>query len=342
MTEEIFAYLMDDLCPQRRAAVEQRLAEDPAWRRELERLRDCLAECGDAGKCLEEPPQDLVERTCHLVEHVWHSPSGEAVLRHSDHAAAAFAATAAAAPVSGWSLADVTIGGGVLLLIAALVTPAVFETRAASRRAACESNLRTLGAALFDYQDEHNQQLPRVEPGQNAGMYALALVEGGYLTREQILDHLVCPDSELADDIFDGRAAIEIPSREELVAARGARLAEFRKRMGGSFAYPLGYHDETGAYQQRPFTGDEQAPLLSDAPMLAPREVRSVNHGGQGQNVIDQSLRVRFRTEAVVAGDDIFLNDEGRQAAGVSRRDSVLGPSDVGPDGPIVPIGLAR
>jgi hypothetical protein len=244
--------------------------------------------------------------------------------------------------VCGWSLADVTIGGGVLLLIAALVTPAVFETRAASRRAACESNLRTLGAALFDYQDEHNQQLPRVEPGQNAGMYALALVEGGYLTREEIRDRLVCPESKLAEDIFDGRAAIEIPSREELAAASGARLAELRKRMGGSYAYSLGYQNETGAYQQRPFTGDKQAPLLSDAPMPARRGVRSVNHGGQGQNVIDQSMRVLFRPEAVVGGDDIFLNDEGLQAAGVSRRDSVLAPSDVGPDGPIVPKGLAR
>jgi len=59
MTEELFAYLMDDLPSDRRAEVEAKLAADPAWQNELKRLQECLAANEDPCHCLEEPPANL-------------------------------------------------------------------------------------------------------------------------------------------------------------------------------------------------------------------------------------------------------------------------------------------
>ena len=70
MTDELVAYLLDDLCPERRAEVERRLGHDAEWQREFERLKECFAETGDPAKCADEPPQDLVTRTCCMVEKV--------------------------------------------------------------------------------------------------------------------------------------------------------------------------------------------------------------------------------------------------------------------------------
>src|SRR5688572_20298550 len=82
MTDELVAYLMDDLPPERRAAVEEKLATDFEWQREKKRLEECLAACGDPCKCAEEPPQDLVEKTCTLVESSGNHPAPAQVRKH--------------------------------------------------------------------------------------------------------------------------------------------------------------------------------------------------------------------------------------------------------------------
>jgi hypothetical protein len=342
MTDELFAYLMDDLSPERRAAVEQRLATDPAWQRELKRLRECLAENADAGKCLEEPPQDLVERTCFLVQRVEDDPC----CRESEHSYRTAAFTSAS-PCLGrgfgrWSAADLTIGGGVLLMVAALMTPALFESREAARRSMCQNNLQTFGAALFNYQEGRGHQLPPVEPGESAGMYAVKLVESGVLTREQLRQLLVCPESRLADDVFAGRIAIDLPSRRQLQLARDEQRARMIMLLGGSYAYRLGFYDENGRYQDPPFTGEQGSPLMGDAPHFTTAGARSANHGGNGFNFVDQSLAVRFRRNCLLGGDNLFTNVKGEQAAGLEPNDVVLGRSEIGRDGPVIEIRIER
>jgi hypothetical protein len=344
MTDELFAYLMDDLSPERRAAVEQRLETDPAWQRELKRLQDCLAENADPAKCLDEPPQDLVERTCFLVQRVEDEPRGSSP--QSEHSRCAIAFTAASPCLGGgfgrWSAADLTIGGGVLLMVAALMTPALFESREAARRSMCQNNLQTFGAALFNYQEGRGHRLPPVEPGETAGIYALELVESGVLTREQLRQLLVCPESRLADDVFAGRVAINLPSRQQLQLARAEQRVRMVKLLGGSYAYRLGYYDENGEYQHPSFTGEQGSPLLGDAPQFTSAGVRSANHGGNGFNLVDQSLAVRFRTKCLLGGDNLFTNDEGEQAAGLEPDDVVLGRSEIGRDGPVIEIRFGR
>jgi hypothetical protein len=230
----------------------------------------------------------------------------------------------------------------VLLMVAALMTPALFESRVAARRSMCQNNLQTFGAALFNYQEGRGHRLPPVESGESAGMYALKLVESGLLTREQLRQLLICPESPLADDVFAGRIAINLPSRRQLQLARAEQRARMIKLLGGSYAYRLGYYDGNGQYQDPSFTGEHGSPLMGDAPHFTSAGVRSANHGGNGFNLVDQSLAVRFRTNCLLGGDNLFTNVEGEQAAGLEPEDVVLGRSEIGRDGPVIEIRLSR
>jgi hypothetical protein len=341
MTDEIFAYLMDDLTPERRAAVEEKLATDFEWQREKRRIEECLADCGDPCKCAEEPPQDLVTKTCHLVENSDEIIKSRQQAKKKRRKAATPVFSAATAFGFGsrrWGLADLTVGGGALMMLGLLIVPAVFESRDASRRSFCQNNLRVFGSALFQYQEAHDSRVPAIGPAENAGRYAVELLENGLLTRDELRQLLVCPESPLAADLAAGRVSLVLPSREALESASGQQLAAWLKSMGGSYAYRVGYFDQGGDYREVMFTGDSQSPLMADAPSLSPHGVRIVNHAG-GQNVLDQGLGVRFRTDVLNRGrDHIFLNREGEHAAGLGPKDVALIRSEYGPNGPLVPI----
>jgi hypothetical protein len=325
MTDELVAYLLDDLCPERRAEVERRLQSDAAWRGELERLRECLAATGDPARCVDEPPRDLVRKTCCFVERVGAAPASVGLTP----------AAARSCSGSNWSLADVTVGGGVLLTLGMLMLPAMRESRDAARRAVCENNLRVLSSALFDYQTEHAHRLPRVAPGESSGEFVLELVESGVISREALADALVCPDSKLADDRFAGRANWHIPLRQELDAAQGDERRQLVVWLGGTYAYRSGYFDPDGTYRQVQYTGDTNEPVMADAPRISSSGVRSANHGGCGQYVMYQGHCVRFRANSDLAADvdNIYLNQDGEHAAGLDRWDVVLIKSGYGPAG---------
>ena len=344
MTDELVAYLLDDLCPDRRAEVEQRLESDAAWRRELQRLQECLAATGDPTKCVDDPPRDLVKRTCCYVERAC----------DGDNSAPAGAAALLAAPLHdcgrpAWSLTDFAVGGGVLLTLGMLMMPALRESRDASRRLVCQNNLLSLASRLSDYADGHGHQLPAVNPGQNAGRYAMELAGSGQANPIQLAQMRVCPDSDYAEEIASGRAPIRIPTQEDIDSARGEQLAQMLQWMGGSYAFILGYRDDRGVYRQVRFTGNAYLPMLADAPRLSRSGVRSVNHGGCGQYIVYQDLSVRFCANCDLSAnlDNIFLNYDGQHAAGCEQADIVLGLSGAGPDGPaqkirIVPISVEK
>jgi hypothetical protein len=357
MTDDLVAYLLDDLGPDRRAEVELRLEHDAVWRRELQRLQQCLAAtdadssedaagCGP-GEQFDEPPRDLVKRTCCYVERAC-----DAAASPLSGAAALLATPRHEGGRPGWSLADFAVGGGVLLTLGMLMMPALRESRDASRRLVCQDNLRALASRLGDYADGHARQLPAINPGQTAGRYAMALAGSGLINPIQLAQYRVCPDSDYAEEIAAGRAPLRIPTQAEIEAARGEQLAQMLQWMGGSYAFILGYRDERGVYHQIPFTGKAYLPMLADAPRLSGAVVRSVNHGGCGQFVVFQDLSVRYRANCDLSAnlDNIFLNFNGQHAAGCQQDDIVLGVSEASPDGPlqerqennIVPIDLAK
>lgn len=330
MTDELLAYLLDDLSPAQRAAVEDRLCEDPAWRREYQRLRDCLATTNDPRSCVEEPPCDLLKRTCGLVERAESTPP----LRLPGVATLSAAGEPAVAG-SRWSLTDCTVCAGVVGVLAMLMLPAMRESRDAARRQVCQARLGALGALLYKYQENHGKQLPAVNPGEPAGIFAVELMERAGVPRDEVELMVTCPNSEEAMRRFTGGPAPHIPTRAELAAAKGPARIILVRTMGGSTAYRLGRYDQRHEYVRPRFTGGSDEPMCSDAPSVSRSGVYSVNHVG-GHNVLDQSLRVTFLTDVFWAADkNIFLNFAGRPAAGEDDRDVVLARSDHGPDGPI-------
>jgi hypothetical protein len=218
------------------------------------------------------------------------------------------------------------------------VTPALFESRDAARRSICQSNLQRLGSVIFDYQQVRDNRLPRVGPGESAGVYSIELLEKSGLTQARLRELLLCPESQLADDVYAGRVQFQIPTRAEYEAATGAELKQMLRTLGGSYAFRMGYY-ENREYHQPRFSGEVGLPLLADAPVISPSGVRSGNHA-QGHNVLDEALSTRLCGSCVLPErrDNIYLNLDNQPAAGRTRDDVVLASGRFSPDGPMLPV----
>lgn len=357
MTDELVAYLLDDLCPERRANVEQRLQEDHAWQQELERLKECFASCGDiadgrgdqgdqqslaasAAAEIIEPPHDLVHKTCCYVERACGSPGPD----DSTKAATLSPETRGGGRRSSWSMADIAVGGGVLAVLGMLMLPALQESRGAARRLTCEKNLQTLGAGLYSYQQNHGHWLPTVGPGQSGAQYAAALAQYSGFKPEELAPLLMCPESPEAQRTAEMKATVRIPSYEELASTYGNRYVPAEKPWAGNYAYVVGYRDERGEYHYVKYTGSEEKPMLADPPQISALGVRSGSHGGRGQNVLNQSLGVKFRTNCDLAADtdNMYLNKYLAHDAGCDPNDTVLIRCDAKvseiPRGPALPM----
>lgn len=339
MTDDLIAYLLNDLTDERRAEVERQLAVDPKWRKELERLEECLEEgntpddCGEAAEesqIKEGPPGDLVTRTCTLVDSVCDSVSGlsQTTERGSGR--------------SRWTLSDLSVAVGVCLILAALVLPAIRDSRDDSRRLACQNNLRTLGTALYDYAQAHDGRLPMIRANENAGMFAVKLASAGYLPPQELAQSLVCPESKLASESTNRRVLVRVLSSRDMHGEVKLKV-QLWPIIGGSYAYRLGHFDKYGQYQQVPFTGSHEAPMLSDAPSFTLANFRSENHGGSGYNMMAQDLSCKYVVECDTACrsknyDHPFLNSDLTHAAGRSPHDVVMGRSECTALGPLAPV----
>jgi hypothetical protein len=337
------AYLLDDLPAAERAAIEERLESDEDWQAELERLRECLAAGGEPCQCSEQPPADLVARTCSLVQHL--DCDDWAARHNSPPSPNALAPMSSVTPSCGgggrWSLADLAVAAGVMCILAALAMPALQDARNQARGVTCQDNLRYVGAELFKFQLRQNHRLPQLGPDDPAGKYSVLLVSRGGVDAQDLSRHLVCPDSALAEAIAAGKVIVGIPELQQWNAASANQRAEWARTMGGDYAYNFGAFVGDGAYRMPIFTGSRHVPVLADAPDVSDAGVKVANHGGCGQFVLFQSMCVRFRKTCQLQprGDDIYLNDEGRHAAGADLSDVVLGRSEYLPTGRIVPIG---
>lgn len=330
MRERLVAYLLNDLEPAERAALEELLAGDPELRQELQRVRECLATCQQS-EAIEEAPPQLASRTCSFVEHaiaksqvIGRSRRGSKSLSESHDPLR---------PARRWSAADMVIGACVLAAITALLLPSLRANRDVARRMTCQNNMHQLGAALMDFTLRFNQGLPQIERDDNAGIFVVALADSGVLSREQVAQLVVCPGTDLADRVASGCVKIRIPTREEYLAAVGAERELLRRFMAGDYAYSLGYRDNAGQIRQVHFSGSRHVPLLADAPSQAIPGYQSANHGGCGQNVLFQDLSVKYSTQCKCRQkrDHWFLNDDGQVAAGRHENDLVLGGSATTP-----------
>lgn len=335
MKERLIAYLLDDLPEEERAEVETLLQSDPEVRNELERLRGCLNWTENDPEALTTPPDDLSHRTCDMVR------KAAAAAKNSPSPKVAAGRFAESVELAGnpcrWSWTDITVATGILLGALVLILPALYGQRETARRMTCQNNLYFLGRALANYAEISGGRIPRIAPDENAGMYTVYLAESGAASPPQIRQRFVCPTSELADKVFAGDIALQVPTRRQLAEMSGIMLQHVRECMGGSYAFSLGYRDEQGNFRQIPFAYQKTIPLLADAPSFHVPGFQSANHGACGQNVIFHDLHASYRKVCFSEGLDNhwYLNDEGKPAAGHRVTDIVLGRSEYSPRGPL-------
>lgn len=331
MRERLLAYLLNDMTAAERAAVEAELAADAELQQELDKLRECLD--SDSADCpiAETPPPQLASRTCCFVDHAiqkskalrYHPPGARALSESHDPLVRR----------RKWSVYDIGAGICVLIALGALVMPSLQTARTDSRLIACQNNMRSIGAALAAYSYQFNNGLPSVGPGENAGVFVLTLADRGVISRQELVELLVCPSSELAERVNRGCVRLQVPSREQYAKATGIERARMRQLMAGDYAYSLGYEDAQGQIRQVHLSGSRFVPMLADAPSSAIAGYQSANHGGCGQNVLFQDLSVKYckQCKCQEKRDHWFLNDDGQPAAGRHQDDIVLGSSAATP-----------
>ena len=329
MRDLLVRYLLGELDEVQQHELEERLRSSPELQRELARLRACFSAAEDQQSEAGEPPSGLAERTADQIAGILCGDEAVAGNAPKNYGAAAIEPPAY---MPKWSMADLTVAGGVFLAVAMLFVPALRDSRDSARRRDCQNNLRETGVLLASYAEEHNGYFPRVSPTDNAGMFAVHLVNEGYVDAPQLARLLVCRSSPLADDVQSGRVVVRIPNVAQLRIVHGTDLAVMRQSMGGSYAYRLGYVDGNRYHDIRN-DGQSRSPLMADAPSFQLAGFMSANHRGCGQNVLYQDQSVRYQTACTVPGmeDHLFLNTAGIPAAGRGPLDTVLGRSELTP-----------
>lgn len=329
---DLLGYLAGALEPDERLAVEESLRQDPSLREELRRvgrrlnaLRDGASDC--------QPPPGLAERTLQFIaEHEESAAGRDSSLERSEIEPSGkrkWRGAATREPLAPttqpWRLVDIAVALAVCLAGAGLIFPLLNVSRSNARVAACANNLREIGLAATAYSEHQNGFFPRVaEKGSLAagGIYAPTLLAAGYVTDPRVF---VCPGSPQADD-----PSWRIPTVAEVEAASGPELAQLHRRMGGSYGYALGYRQD-GVYRPTRNLYRESFALLADAP--SEDCFSSPNHSGKGHNVLLEDGHIVFLKSSHLDGstDDIFMNDEGKVAAGCHVNDAVVVRSDVSP-----------
>jgi hypothetical protein len=325
MRELLIRYLLGELDAAEQQELERRLAANAALRRELAHLESCFAAACEADEPCAEAPRGLAERTTERVAVGCDEPFEFS----ADRAAPMMDPPAG---VLGWSLADLTVAGGVVLAVSMLLFPALSDSRNATRRTVCQNNQRQLWFVLANYADDHGGFYPRIGPNENAGSFAVELVEKGYVRSEDLALVLVCPGAPLADAIRSGQRVIRIPSSAAIRSMSPAQLAAARRNMSPFYAYRFPYR----VGQEYHYIRDERRPLspiFSDTSGTRQDGFMSPNHGGTVVQVTNQDGSVKSFRSSTVPGynDDLFLNSIGLVAAGVGRHDTVLGRSEATP-----------
>lgn len=320
--EILLRYHFGDMAPEEQAAFERRLRDEPKLAERLEKLRECIAVNGVAG-CTEDPklvsdvPKELADRTAHAIMAGQWERATECVGRKR------------------FCLVEVIAFGVAATLLGAMIFPAIEASRESSRRIACTNNLLEIYQSLDRYQAEHGARFPEIAPTQNAGLFTVALADGGYIDRNWLREVLVCPSSDLSSQISHEQAKVVVPTREELQAALEEQLWLWRRFMAGSYAYRIGYIDG-GVYVFPKCQTNCRTALMADAPARRDGDaVVSRNHGDCGQNVLFEDGHVAFMTGcwAPDETDHLYLNDVSQIAAGRHRNDIVLAPSEATPLG---------
>ncbi|HEY3392103.1 MAG TPA: hypothetical protein VGK58_05320 [Lacipirellulaceae bacterium] len=311
MRELLIRYLLGELDAAQQRRLEDELRNSPELRRELVHLQSCFSAAQVADHASGEPP-------CGLARRVTDSVCGDSGFTRSA------AQAEPPAGVLGWSLADLTVAGGVFLAVSMLLFPALRDSRDATRRNVCANNLQNMHLVLARYAENHGNYFPGIHPQDYAGMFVVRLMHEDYVRPDDVAQLLVCPSSRLADERREEPVGLHLARFDNMHSVVGPQLARLCREAVGSYAVRIGYVDRDQYFWIRDDRSD-RTPLMADEPDFQVAGVGSANHDGYGQNVLYSSGRVVFLTSVTLPGKDhAFLNANGLPAAGLGPNDVVL------------------
>lgn len=142
---------------------------------------------------------------------------------------------------AGFTLIELLVLLAVVMILAALLLPALGQSKSAVERAKCVSNLRQLGLAARMYWDDHDDQVFAFRgPATNGG----DLFWFGWLERGQEGERAFDPTAGALYPYLQGRGV-------DLCPAFNYQLAEFKLKATGA-AYGYGYNLHLAAPPGRP------------------------------------------------------------------------------------------
>jgi hypothetical protein len=330
MRHELVGYMLGALDDAETRQVESTISRDTRLQEDLRLLKKSIEPLSVDGKFL-DPPLGLAQRTCEYVErHRANVLPGRRTSATSVGAAAVGLSEGGAGPgARSWTLLDFAVAAGILVALGVLVLPAINHGRFTAQIAACQNKLREIGTALHDYSRNHDGLIPEIPQSGNfavAGVYAPKLLEAGLVSDPQTF---VCNSSATACR----EQASEIPTWGKLVElekSNGDELDRVLAKMGGSYAYNLGYVADGNYYTTSLGRRTRRNyAVMADAPCPRRGFAQSSNHAGNGQNVLFEDLHVGYLNTCQVPGpaEDFYRNDEGEMAAGTHVDDAVVGHS---------------
>jgi hypothetical protein len=331
MREQLIRYLLGELDTEERRELRSQLRESPELQRELDQLRNCFAanreDAVDA-----PPPGRLAERTSERV-----SNSDEYELAAMSACSTRMSASDdAPAGVLGWSLADLTVAGGVMLAVSMLVFPALRDSRDGTRLNVCQNNQYQLWVLVTKHAIDHGGYYPQVRPNEKVGVFAAKLVRRGYIDPDELAVLLVCPSSPVAGKIRAGELRIHIPSREELRVMPPAELGQAVSGSSPCYGDRMAQFIGNEYLDARDFASIYSGfdPIFGD---LAgdPQDAMKSHHRGSVIQITNRNGSLKtFTTESPPAFGrdfDLYHNYLGVVAAGIGPHDVVLAPSNAMP-----------
>jgi hypothetical protein len=321
MENNLLGYLLNALDAETHQQVETQLRADSELQHSLGMLRQALEPLA-ADKEEIDPPAGLAYRTIARVAEYRCRPLPPPPER----------SPAPPMPHRRWRQRDILIAASILVLVSGMLVPMIAHVRDRRALAGCQNNLRQVHDALAVYRDNHAGNFPMVqeEPPYNfPGMFAVHLKEAGCLGTDQSGRsniNLLCPAN-------GGQRQPEYTSAQLMTMSPEER-ARAARELTGCYAYSLGYRGPSGELCglrqdiRQPDLTTDRLPILADKPRVSPgSNVRgnSLNHAGQ--NVLYMGGNVRYWTtpNAGIDDDDIYLNRDGKVAAGKDLFDTVLG-----------------
>jgi hypothetical protein len=343
MDDNLVGYLLNALDDDTHQQVEEYLRDNPKAQKRLESLRATLEPLA-ADKDDIAPSAGLAFRTLARVAEYRCRPVPE------PSPAPVIPSSSGWAERPWWRRTDVLVAASIFLVVGTLCFQGFSNFKATAARLECANNLANFHYALNTYSDRNDGYLPGVplrrdpvepwkvgpqpiEVPENplppnatdrevAGIFIVQLKDSGCLGP---MVSIQCPTN--------GKSP---PSDKSLQDLQNMSLEEFDKevaRLVRCYAYSLGYRGPAGEHRglrrdpDQPDLNNDLLPVMADRPFILPDGTRVNSRNHKGQNVLFMGGNVRYCTSPNVGidGDDIYVNRNGKVAAGLDWKDTVLG-----------------